>query len=160
MKEDIITDYNCSTCGRGQLASSIEAVEHAPQNILVQLLRFQRTGSYLTKNSELISYPTGPMALRVHGGETEEYIVRAIICHEGTGMSTGHYYTLTRKSDKADTEWTCWDDSRSRVVGIEEVIVNMTWQGINVQRSSHELDQGRISAHLDQGPKEAPTDLL
>jgi uncharacterized UBP type Zn finger protein len=127
MKEDIITDYNCSTCERGQVASSTEAVEHAPQNILVQLLRFHRTDTgYLTKNSRLINYPTGPMALRVHGGETEEYIVRAVICHEGTRMSTGHYYPWSRKSDKVDTEWTRWEDASSRVVGIEEAIVSIT----------------------------------
>lgn len=50
----------------------------------------------------------------------DEYLLTAVIVHEGTGASSGHYYSYIRKQDQ-DQQWYCFDDSFVTAVSEDEV---------------------------------------
>lgn len=120
-----LSDYRCESCAMTGVVEVKEEIEdHPPENIIVQFLRFEGTWDCRKKFTGRISYPKGPFAIKVRGGQLVWYQINVVICHRGKGSNSGHYYALVRRSQKESSQWTRWDDSQRWDIPLEEVDVS------------------------------------
>lgn len=78
-------------------------------SLIVQIKRFEfvAEGIEVWKKQDLVSYPFH--IVEVPGGE--KYLVRTVVCHQGSGADSGHYYALTRESDDQNANWREYNDA-------------------------------------------------
>ncbi|KAH3920516.1 hypothetical protein HBH56_005590 [Parastagonospora nodorum] len=113
-----------------------------PNRMIVQIKRFMfvddgsPTG-WVAKNQEEVLYPMDK--LKVDGGALgkQGYRVQTVVCHDGTGTDSGHYYALCRDTNLPNTEWTEHNDKRKIKVRDRTTIVRREAYMIFL-----EIDQG------------------
>lgn len=119
--------YYCSNCKTYTEAKRWWQVASLPEVLTVHLKLFAY-GSRLTGAGGKVSVAM-PCPIRTKLAEwcdaecaerDDEYALTAVIVHEGTGASSGHYYSYICKPDQ-DQQWYCCDDSFVTAVSEEEV---------------------------------------
>lgn len=119
--------YYCNNCKTYTEAKRWWQVASLPEVLTVHLKLFAY-GSRLTGAGGKVSVAM-PCPIRTKLAEwcdtecaecDDEYALTAVIVHEGTGASSGHYYSYICKPDQ-DQQWYCCDDSFVTAVSEDEV---------------------------------------
>ncbi|XP_013162217.1 PREDICTED: ubiquitin carboxyl-terminal hydrolase 35-like isoform X2 [Papilio xuthus] len=93
--------YKCPACGCKRDVERRAVIEYTPRYLIIVLKNFKFDTKKLTQNklmsptiySHSVTLPTVP-------AQTQNgYTMYAAIVHEGTSMSSGHYYTLAKTED-------------------------------------------------------------
>lgn len=119
--------YHCDVCKTYTEAKRWWQVASLPEVLTVHLKLFAY-GSRLTGIGGKVSVAM-PCPVRTKLAEwcdmdcrerNDEYILTSVIVHEGTGASSGHYYTYICKTEQAQ-QWYCFDDSLVTAVSEEDL---------------------------------------
>ena len=110
--DEVYPDYNWDSCKDVSNCIMKTKISILPKYLIIQLMRFESvytaTQTVLTKNNELIKFPTKDLDLNnFYSGDNSEasciYDLYGVIHHTGT-MGFGHYYA-TIKDQINSEDW-------------------------------------------------------
>lgn len=126
-------EYKCPACSRGDSTSGIrrQAIKHLPNVLVIQIKRFiwipeRRVGGKL---ATAVQFPISPEVLDMRPyidasvldtiSDSTQYVLRAVVVHEGCRISSGHYYTFGW--DSHGGTWVNYNDAKVTVVSKDKV---------------------------------------
>lgn len=96
-------DINCHSCSSLQKFYSSRTLDSTPKNIFLWLKRFEMG----KKRCDKIHLQT-KIYMKMCSNELKQYILKAIIVHRGSSLSSGHYICYIKNG----FIWICCDDEK------------------------------------------------
>lgn len=119
-------DYKCDQCKNKNTAVRKETLTHGPETLIIQLKRhiYQSDGR-LAKIMTKIEFPEN--GLRLAGVEGGTYNCYAVIQHQGTSLSCGHYWTIARNLRNNPSQWFQFNDTHVNKVDFKATQTNQSY---------------------------------
>lgn len=118
--------YSCENCSTYTEAQRWWQVAELPEVLTVHLKLFAFDGPYTGAGGKVPVAMPCPVSMRLSEwcskdceNQDDEYRLTAVIVHEGTGASSGHYYSYIYKAEKEG--WYLFDDSYVAAVAEAEM---------------------------------------
>ena len=120
--------YYCTYCEKFCKGIKRIRIHHLPEVLMIHLNRYENINSNLRKINSKINFPMYDLSLhsfmcsKTLKKDDEDYFYQlaAVICHNGTQLSNGHYICYAYHDEFH--VWFEFDDSRVRQVSVPEVL--------------------------------------
>lgn len=103
--------YACSSCNKDTIAHKRQVLWHTPDRLVIQLKRFNNTGTYVSKNSKHVEFPIDDLSLdefiSEYNQKNDIFDLYAVVHHIGS-LHGGHYIAYTK--NPLTGEWYEYND--------------------------------------------------